>query len=120
MNRVILEGHLGRDPEIRYLSSGQPMATVSLATSNDYKKGEEWVKMPASWHNLVAFGDVATSLAEARRGEKVKVEGKITYRKWEKDGQERTSMEIQVFKAEIANARPQDQPPMPEGDEIPF
>jgi single-strand DNA-binding protein len=100
MNKVQLGGRLGADPEVKYLPDGKMVANVNIATSNDYKdKKDEWVKRPASWHRLVAFGDVAEQLAKYAKGNKLEVEGKIIYRSWEdKEGNKRTTTEIQVWK----------------------
>ncbi len=99
MNKVILEGRIGRDPEVKFMPSGAQMTSVSLATSNDYKdKSGEWIKKPASWHNLVAWGDAALALAECRKGDIVHAEGKIEYSEWtDKEGQKRTGVKIVCF-----------------------
>jgi single-strand DNA-binding protein len=100
MNIVKLGGHLGKDPEIRYLPDGNMVVNVSLATSNDYKPrdSDEWIKKPASWHNLVAFGKTAEELSGFKKGNKLQVEGKITYESWtDKDGNKRYATKIQVF-----------------------
>jgi single-strand DNA-binding protein len=101
MNKVILEGRLGKDPEHRLTTNGSSMAKTTLATSNDYKsKSGEWVKKDPYWHDLVAFGEAAQQLAMFSRGDKVTVEGKITYREWtDKAGNKRKATEIAVFRA---------------------
>lgn len=109
MNKVVLEGRLGKDPEMTYLPNGTGLCKVSLATSNDYKdkKIDEWVKKEASWHNIIAFGNAADALAAYHKGDKVKVDGKVTYRKWEdKAGQKRETTEIQVFQVGGEEATP--------------
>ena len=115
MNLVKLGGHLGIDPEIRYLPKGDMVVNASLATSNDYKNRDsgEWIKKPASWHNLVAFGKVAEELAGFAKGNKIQVEGKIMYEEWtDKSGNKRTATKIQIFKIEKQGAdnEPKDVP----------
>lgn len=99
MNKVELSGHVGKDPEVTYLPDGKQLTKLTLATSNDYKgKDGNWVKKPASWHNLIAYGKIAEMLAEAKKGSKLQVEGKIQYRDWsDKSGNKRTTTEIVVF-----------------------
>jgi single-strand DNA-binding protein len=100
-NKVQLSGHLGKDPEVRFTQGGKQVTTASLATSNDYKKGDEWFKLPPSWHKCIAFGDVAEQLANYRKGSKVSIEGKIQYRTYrDKDGMEHLVTEIFVFQVE--------------------
>jgi single-strand DNA-binding protein len=97
------------------------VVNVNLATSNDYKKNEEWVKRPASWHRLVAFGDIAEELAKYAKGNKLEIEGKITYRQWEnKDGNKMTLTEIQVWKIEGTPSDVKPSASEPVDDDIPF
>lgn len=119
MNKVALEGRLGKDPEIRYLPDGKMVVNATLATSNDYKnkQTEEWVKRPADWHNLVAFGAVGEQLAGYKKGEKIAIEGKITYKDWtDKAGAKRKSTEIQIWQI---TAKQQPAEPTPD-EEMPF
>jgi single-strand DNA-binding protein len=121
MNKVQLSGRLGKDPEVRYLPDGTMVVNVSMATSNDYKKkgDTEWTKKPASWHNLVAFGDVATALADYSKGQKLQIDGKIVYKQWEdKDGNKRSSTEIQVW--QIAGENVEVVKETPTDDDVPF
>ena len=100
MNKAELMGYLGADPEVRYLPDGTMVCNASLATSNDYKpKGsDEWIKKPASWHRIVAFGDRGAPLSKLKKGDKVKVVGKIQYKEWtDKDGIKRVSTEIHAW-----------------------
>ena len=101
MNRVILEGHAGKDAEVKFTPSGKMVCTFSLATSNDYKdkQTDEWIKQPPTWHNITSFGKVAEELADVKKGGKIKVQGKIQYRDWtDKQGNKRSITEILVFR----------------------
>ena len=84
INKVILIGNLGRDPEIKYTPSGAPVAKFSLATNERFKdKGGEWQER-AEWHNVVAWQRLAEIIGEyAKQGAKVYVEGRLQTSSWE-------------------------------------
>ncbi|MBD2806689.1 single-stranded DNA-binding protein [Xenorhabdus sp. ZM] len=99
INKVILVGFLGQDPEIRYLPTGGTVATLSLATSENWKDkqtGEQREK--TEWHRVVIFGKLA-DLAEEylQKGTQVYIEGQLKTRKWQDNqGQDRYSTEVVV------------------------
>ncbi len=95
VNKVILLGNLGKDPEVRYTQSGSAVANFSLATTERRKQGEEWVDH-TEWHNIVVFGRRAELCGEyLQKGSQVYVEGRIQTRKWEdRDGNTRYTTEI--------------------------
>lgn len=98
VNKVILVGNCGRDPEVRYTPSGDAVANISLATSERYKDrstGEN--REQTEWHRLVFFGKLAEIVGEyVRKGTPLYVEGKIRTRKWtdQNTGQDRYTTEI--------------------------
>ena len=95
LNQTVLVGRLGKDPEIRYLASGQAMCKFSLATSEKYKRdGEE--KESTAWHNIVVWGSLGEAADESfTKGNEVIVIGKTNTRSWEdKDGNKRTTTEV--------------------------
>ena len=97
VNKVILVGNLGADPEVRYLPSGDAVANIRLATTDRYKdKASGEFKEMTEWHRVAFFGKLAEIVAEhVRKGSSLYVEGKIKTRKWtDKDGQEKYSTEI--------------------------
>ncbi len=98
INKVILVGTCGRDPEIRYLPNGTAVANVSLATSeswNDRQTGQKIEK--TEWHRVVLFGKVAEIAGEyLRKGSQCYIEGKLKTREWEQDGIKRYATEINV------------------------
>lgn len=98
INKVLLIGHTGQDPEVRYTANGTAIATVSLATSEYYKDkntGERVEK--TEWHNLVAFGKVGEIMGEyVRKGSKLYVEGGLNTQSYEKDGIKRYTTKIVV------------------------
>lgn len=96
INKVILVGNLGQDPEVRHLESGSSVASFSVATNENYKdKSGEWVTI-TEWHNIVAWRALAEQVERSfKKGMQVYVEGKLTSRKWQdKDGNERRTTEV--------------------------
>ena len=96
VNKVILVGNLGKDPEVKYLDSGVAVANFSLATTENYKNKEGEKVSQTEWHNIVLWRGLA-EVAEKylKKGASVYVEGKIKTRKWEdKEGITRYSTEI--------------------------
>jgi single-strand DNA-binding protein len=94
MNKVILFGNLTRDPELRTTPSGQPVATLGIATNRRVKKDEQWVDVP-EYHTVVVWGRQAeTSAQYLKKGSQVLVEGRLQTRSWEKDGQKRYTTEV--------------------------
>lgn len=98
VNKVILIGNLGKDPEIRRTQDGRPIANLSIATSESWKdKNTGERKEKTEWHRVVIFNESAAKFAEKflKKGMKVWLEGQIGTRKWQdKDGQDRYSTEI--------------------------
>ena len=96
VNKVILVGNLGKDPEVRYLDSGVAVANFSLATTENYKNKEGERVSQTEWHNVVLWRGLA-EVAEKylKKGSSIYIEGKIRTRKWEdKEGVTRYSTEI--------------------------
>ena len=97
VNKVILVGNLGKDPETRYTAGGSAVTNVSLATTDAWKdkqSGEQQER--TEWHRVVFWGRLAEIAAEyLRKGSQIYMEGRIQTRKWQdKDGQDRWSTEI--------------------------
>jgi len=96
VNKVILIGHLGKDPEVRYMPNGEAVANVTLATSETWKDkgGEKQEK--TEWHNIVFFRRLAEIVGEyLKKGSQIYVEGKITTEKWQdKEGKDRYTTKI--------------------------
>jgi single-strand DNA-binding protein len=98
VNKVILLGNLGRDPEIRSMQSGSKMASFSIATSKRWKdRSTQEQKEKTSWHNIVVFGDGLVDIVErfVKKGSKIYVEGELQTRKWQdQDGKDRYTTEV--------------------------
>ncbi|EGW55891.1 single-stranded DNA-binding protein [Candidatus Endoriftia persephone] len=144
INKVILIGNLGRDPETRYMPSGGAVTNVTVATSDSWKDkntGEQQER--TEWHRVVFFNRLAEIAAEyLKKGSKVYVEGRLQTRKWQgQDGQDRYTTEIVGNDMQMLDSRggsaafdsgapaskpaaaPQPSPSMPDNDfddDIPF
>ena len=98
VNKVILLGNLGRDPDIRSMQSGKKMASFSIATSKRWKdKSTQEQKESTSWHNIVVFNEGLVDVIEkyVKKGAKIYVEGELTTRKYQdKDGNDRYTTEV--------------------------
>lgn len=99
VNKVILVGNLGKDPEVKYMPSGDAVANITLATSeswNDKSTGEK--KEKTEWHRVVFFGKLAEIVGQyCKKGSKLYVEGQLKTRKWQdQSGQDRYSTEVVV------------------------
>ncbi|MCP4588355.1 single-stranded DNA-binding protein [Pseudoalteromonas sp.] len=99
INRAILIGNLGEDPDVRYMPNGNPVAKISLATSESYKdKNTGQMVEKTEWHRVIFFGKLAEIVGEyCRKGSQIYVEGKLQTRKWiDQQGQEKYTTEIVV------------------------
>ena len=107
VNKVILVGNLGKDPEVRRMTSGDPVVNLSVATSETWRdKASGERKEKTEWHRVVIFNKNLADVAEKylKKGAKVYVEGQLQTRKWtDKDGAEKYSTEVvlQNFRGEL-------------------
>jgi single-strand DNA-binding protein len=107
VNKVILVGNLGRDPEVRRMTSGEPIVNLSVATSESWRdKSSGERKEKTEWHRVVIFNENLAKIAEQylRKGSKVYLEGQLATRKWtDKDGVEKYSTEVVLnrFRGEL-------------------
>ncbi|MBK7000905.1 MAG: single-stranded DNA-binding protein [Rhodoferax sp.] len=107
VNKVILVGHLGKDPEIRYLPSGEQVANVSLATSYKHKGKTGEMVEETEWHRITFFSRLAEVVGQyLRKGSPVYVEGRIKTRKYtDKDGIEKYATEIIANEMQMLGSR---------------
>lgn len=97
VNKVILIGRLGKDPETRYMPNGEAVTNAALATSENWKDKTGEKQEKTEWHNLVFYRRLAEIAGEyLKKGSQVYIEGKLQTRKWEKDGVTRYTTEIIV------------------------
>jgi single-strand DNA-binding protein len=107
VNKVILIGNLGRDPEVRYLPSGDAVATLNLATTEKWKDKSGEAQEQTEWHRISFFGRQAEICGEyLRKGSSIYVEGRLQTRKWtDKEGVERYSTEIRGDRMQMLGGR---------------
>lgn len=108
VNKVIIIGNLGQDPEVKYMPSGDAVTTISVATSeswNDKQSGEKQER--TEWHRIVFFKRLAEIVGEyLKQGSKVYVEGSLRTRKWQaQDGQDRYTTEIVASSMQMLDSR---------------
>ena len=108
VNKVILVGNLGRDPETRYLPSGEAVTNISIATTSswtDKASGEK--KEETEWHRVSAFGRLAEIMGEyLKKGSQVYIEGSLRTRKWQdKEGKDRYTTEIRADVMQMLGSR---------------
>lgn len=138
INKVILVGNLGKDPELRYTPSGIAVATFSLATSERYKDKEGKQIEKVEWHNIVAWRQLAEICGKYfHKGKQVYIEGRIQTRSYDdKDGNKRYITEIVADQMQMLGGRegnrpeqkdnrsytvtPDEEPPFDPSDDIPF
>ena len=99
VNKVILVGNLGQDPEVRYMPNGNGVANISIATTDSWKdKNTGQMQERTEWHRVVLFGKLAEVAGEyLRKGSQVYIEGRLQTRKWtDQSGQEKYTTEIVV------------------------
>ncbi len=133
LNKVMLIGRLGADPEIRYTQNGTAVATLSVATNFRVKRGEEWEDQ-TEWHRVIAWNRLAEIASEyMSKGTKVYVEGRLQTRSWEDaNGNKRWTTEIVARDISMLCGRGEaagsggggdlapPEPPPPEEDDVPF
>ncbi len=123
VNKVILVGNLGRDPEVRYTGDGKPVANFSMATTerwSDPSSGER--KEKTEWHRIVVWGKQAEIAGEyLRKGRQVYVEGSLQTREWtDRDGNKRQTTEIRAQRFQMLGRRSEepDAPASPEATAV--
>jgi single-strand DNA-binding protein len=107
VNKVILIGNLGKDPETRYLPSGDAVTNISVATTDTWKDKSGEKQEHTEWHRVAFFGKTAEIAGEyLKKGSPVYVEGRIRTRKWQdKEGQDRYSTEIVADRMQLLGGR---------------
>ena len=107
VNKVILIGNVGRDPETRYMPSGDAMVNLSLATTDQWKDKNGEKQEKTEWHRIVIFGKTAEIAGQyLRKGSQIYIEGRLQTRKWtDKEGQERYTTEIVADRMQMLGSR---------------
>ena len=109
VNKVILVGALGRDPETRYTQGGGAVTNFSMATSESWKdKNSGQMQERTEWHNVVTFGRLAEIAGEyLRKGSKVYIEGSLQTSSWEQDGQKKYRTDVKARDLQMLDSREQ-------------
>lgn len=106
VNKVILVGNLGRDPEVRYMPNGEAVCNFSIATTDNWKDKNGQKQEKTEWHNIVMYRKLAEIAGEyLKKGRPVYVEGRLQTRKWEKDGVTRYTTEIIADQMQMLGGR---------------
>ena len=107
VNKVIIVGNLGADPETRYMPSGDAVTNIRVATTDRYKdKASGEMKEATEWHRIAFFGRLAEIAGEyLKKGSQVYVEGRLKTHQWEKDGQKQYSTEIVAEQMQMLGGR---------------
>ncbi len=107
VNKVILIGNLGRDPEVRYLPDGGAVTNISIATTDTWKDKAGEKQEKTEWHRVVFFSKLAEIAGEyLKKGSQVYVEGRLQTRKWQdKDGQDKYSTEVVADRMQMLGSR---------------
>lgn len=115
VNRVILVGNLGRDPEVRSMPSGEAVCNFSIATTDSWKDKSGTKQERTEWHNIVMYRKLAEIAGEyLKKGRPVYIEGRLQTNKWQtKEGQDRYTTEVVADKMQMLGG---DGAPLPEGD----
>ena len=115
VNKVILIGNLGRDPEVRYSASGSAVANLAVATTRNWKdktSGEK--REETEWHRVVFHERLAEIAGEyLKKGKPVYIEGRLKTRKWEKDGHTNYTTEVIAYEMQLLGSREESPAPTP-------
>jgi single-strand DNA-binding protein len=127
LNKVMLIGNLGRDPEIRHTQAGTAVATFSVATNERWNTTEGEKAERTEWHRVIAFGKLAEICGQhLAKGRTVYIEGRLQTRSWEKDGDKRSVTEIVAGSVQFLGGNgksastPNSEPPPAKDSDIPF
>lgn len=125
LNKVMIIGRLGRDPEMRYTPSGRPVTTFSVATSRNWTTSDGEKRVETEWFNIVAWGNLAEICNQyLSKGQQVYVEGRLQTRHWDdQEGNKHTSVEIianeMIMLGDRREAEESEEEPA-ENEEFPF
>jgi single-strand DNA-binding protein len=118
VNKVILIGRLGKDPEVRYMPNGEAVTNATLATSENWTDKAGGKQESTEWHNIVFYRRLAEIAGEyLKKGAQVYVEGKLQTRKWERDGVTRYTTEIIVSEMTMLGSKAKESNALPERTE---
>lgn len=107
VNKVILVGNLGNDPEVKYMPNGDAVANLSIATSESWKDQQGQIQERTEWHRLVAYRRTAEIIGEyLRQGSQIYIEGRLQTRKWQdQNGNDRYTTEVVITEMQMLGGR---------------
>jgi len=107
VNKVILVGNLGQDPEVKYMQNGKAVANLSIATSESWNDQQGQKQERTEWHRLTAYDKLAEIIGEyVKKGSKIYVEGKLQTRKWQdQQGQDRYTTEVIINQMQMLDGK---------------
>lgn len=107
VNKVILIGNLGQDPEIRYMQNGKAVANMSIATSESWNDQQGQKQEKTEWHRITAYDKLAEIIGEyVKKGSKIYVEGKLQTRKWQdQQGQDKYTTEVIINQMQMLDGK---------------
>lgn len=110
VNKAIIVGNLGKDPEVKFLTNGDAVCSFSIATTDSWKDKEGQKQEKTEWHNIVMYRKLAEIAGEyLKKGSPIYVEGSLQTRKWtNKEGQERYTTEIVANSMQMLGGKPQE------------
>ena len=127
LNKVLLIGRLGQEPEMRYTPSGRPLTKLQVAVNRSWKSSDGEKKTETEWFNIVAWGKLAEICNQyLSKGQQVYIEGRLHTRQWQDDeGNNHSSVEVIAQEMLMLNSKPSDQDTelsegLPSEDEYPF
>lgn len=116
VNKAIIVGNLGKDPEVKFLTNGDAVCSFSIATTDSWKDKEGQKQEKTEWHNIVMYRKLAEIAGEyLKKGSPIYVEGALQTRKWtNKEGQERYTTEIVANSMQMLGGKPQEKQQTPQ------
>ena len=107
VNKVFLIGRLGKNPEVKFIPSGQAVCNLSIATSETYKDKNEQQQERTEWHNIVVWGKTGENCGKfLQKGSQVYIEGKLQTRSWDKDGIKHYRTDVHAIAVQFLDRAP--------------
>ena len=121
VNKAVILGNVGNDPELRYMSNGKAVANFTVATSEQWKDQQGQKQERVEWHRMVAYDKLAEIIGQyVKKGSKLYLEGKLQTREWtDQQGQKKYTTEIIVSEMQMLDGKPQQGSQQPQGHQQP-
>ena len=121
VNKAVILGNVGNDPELRFMSNGKAVANFTVATSEEWKDQQGQKQSRVEWHRMVAYDKLAEIIGQyVKKGSKLYLEGKLQTREWtDQQGQKKYTTEIIVSEMQMLDGKPQQGSQQPQGQQQP-